>query len=501
MVGMIGGGQLGRMFTAAAHRLGYRVAVWSDADDAPALAAPTSRWWRPTTTRRRWTPSPAPSRWRRSSSRTSRPGCSSGSRRACRCARRPRRGGRGAASRAREGRAGGAGRAAGAVAGPRARRRSGRRGRGAGRRASLAARRRRSPARGAEDGRLRLRRQGSGALGAGAPGRPRRSTCSPRGLRGRGLRRPRRRAQRRRGARRRRRAGRSRWRRTTTPPRARPDAAARPRSTRTWRGGRPALAERVVAGLGVVGLACVELFLTRTGELWVNEVAPRPHNSGHVTLEACRVDQFEQQLRAVCGLPLGDPSLVRPGAMANLLGDLWQAASPTGRPRWRWRACGSTSTASGWRGRAARWATSAPSATTPRRPPAWSFAARRRPSERWPRRPPPATTSRRAGLASGGEPPRVEAGAAAADGGDRAERPPPDPRQPRALRALPRRLRARPRAAAGPRPRPLRAAPRALVPAPGRRPGRGLRPPPDYDASSSGWWARWRRSTSSVPRP
>jgi 5-(carboxyamino)imidazole ribonucleotide synthase len=89
-----------------------------------------------------------------------------------------------------------------------------------------------------------------------------------------------------------------------------------------------ALAERVVAGLGVVGLACVELFLTRAGELWVNEVAPRPHNSGHVTLEACRVDQFEQQLRAVCGLPLGDPSLVRPGAMANLLGEVWQAGEP-----------------------------------------------------------------------------------------------------------------------------------------------------------------------------
>jgi len=89
-----------------------------------------------------------------------------------------------------------------------------------------------------------------------------------------------------------------------------------------------ALARRVVVGLEVVGLACVELFLTRDGDLWVNEVAPRPHNSGHVTIEACRVDQFEQQLRAVCGLPLGDPALVRPGAMANLLGDLWRAGEP-----------------------------------------------------------------------------------------------------------------------------------------------------------------------------
>ena len=89
-----------------------------------------------------------------------------------------------------------------------------------------------------------------------------------------------------------------------------------------------ALALRVVSGLGIVGLACVELFLTRGGELWVNEVAPRPHNSGHVTIEACRVDQFEQQVRAVCNLPLGDPASVRPGAMANLMGDLWNRGEP-----------------------------------------------------------------------------------------------------------------------------------------------------------------------------
>ncbi len=89
-----------------------------------------------------------------------------------------------------------------------------------------------------------------------------------------------------------------------------------------------ALAVRVVSGLGIFGLACVELFLTRGGELWVNEVAPRPHNSGHVTIEACRVDQFEQQVRAVCNLPLGDPASVRPGAMANLMGDLWSRGEP-----------------------------------------------------------------------------------------------------------------------------------------------------------------------------
>ena len=108
---------------------------------------------------------------------------------------------------------------------------------------------------------------------------------------------------------------------TVMPARVEPDVADR----------ADALARRVVTGLGVVGLACVELFLTRDGDLWVNEVAPRPHNSGHVTIEACRVDQFEQQVRAVCGLPLGDPAVVRPGAMANLLGDLWEG----GEPDWR----------------------------------------------------------------------------------------------------------------------------------------------------------------------
>lgn len=89
-----------------------------------------------------------------------------------------------------------------------------------------------------------------------------------------------------------------------------------------------ALAARVADGLDLVGLACVEFFLDRDGRLWLNEVAPRPHNSGHVSIEACSVDQFEQQLRAVCGLPLGDPSLVTPGAMVNLLGDLWAKGEP-----------------------------------------------------------------------------------------------------------------------------------------------------------------------------
>ena len=87
-------------------------------------------------------------------------------------------------------------------------------------------------------------------------------------------------------------------------------------------------AERVAARLELVGLCCVEFFLDRAGELLVNEIAPRPHNSGHLTVEAAETSQFEQQLRAVCGLPLGSTVLPRPAAMANLLGDLWSDGDP-----------------------------------------------------------------------------------------------------------------------------------------------------------------------------
>ena len=86
----------------------------------------------------------------------------------------------------------------------------------------------------------------------------------------------------------------------------------------------------VLEELEVVGVLCVEFFLTRDGRLLINEMAPRPHNSGHLTFDACVTSQFEQQLRAVCGLPLGSTELLRPAAMANLLGDLWQQ----GEPRW-----------------------------------------------------------------------------------------------------------------------------------------------------------------------
>ena len=91
------------------------------------------------------------------------------------------------------------------------------------------------------------------------------------------------------------------------------------------------IARAVLEELEVVGVTCVEFFLTRSGKLLVNELAPRPHNSGHFTFDACVTSQFEQQLRAVCGLPLGSTELLRPAAMANLLGDLWQ----TREPDWR----------------------------------------------------------------------------------------------------------------------------------------------------------------------
>lgn len=86
---------------------------------------------------------------------------------------------------------------------------------------------------------------------------------------------------------------------------------------------------RVAAeSLGVVGLLCVELFQTVDGQLLINEIAPRPHNSGHLTIEAAVTSQFEQHVRAVCGLALGATTVNRPAAMVNLLGDLWQPTTP-----------------------------------------------------------------------------------------------------------------------------------------------------------------------------
>jgi 5-(carboxyamino)imidazole ribonucleotide synthase len=84
----------------------------------------------------------------------------------------------------------------------------------------------------------------------------------------------------------------------------------------------------ILEELQYVGLLCVEFFLTTAGELLVNELAPRPHNSGHLTFDAAVTSQFEQQVRAICGLPLGSTDLVRPAAMVNLLGDLWAGGEP-----------------------------------------------------------------------------------------------------------------------------------------------------------------------------
>ena len=91
------------------------------------------------------------------------------------------------------------------------------------------------------------------------------------------------------------------------------------------------IARSVAETLDYVGTLCVEFFLTKDEKLIINELAPRPHNSGHLTFDACVTSQFEQQLRAVCGLPLGSTEFMKPSAMANLLGDLWQ----TGEPNWQ----------------------------------------------------------------------------------------------------------------------------------------------------------------------
>jgi 5-(carboxyamino)imidazole ribonucleotide synthase len=88
------------------------------------------------------------------------------------------------------------------------------------------------------------------------------------------------------------------------------------------------IARAVMEKLEVVGVLCVEFFLARDGSLMINELAPRPHNSGHFTFDACVTSQFEQQLRAVCELPLGSTEQMRPAAMANLLGDVWSKGTP-----------------------------------------------------------------------------------------------------------------------------------------------------------------------------
>jgi 5-(carboxyamino)imidazole ribonucleotide synthase len=88
------------------------------------------------------------------------------------------------------------------------------------------------------------------------------------------------------------------------------------------------LARGIADQLGIEGLLVTEFFLTEGGELFVNELAPRPHNSFHTTEVACATSQFEQAVRAICDLPLGSTEIVRPAAIVNLLGDLWSDAVP-----------------------------------------------------------------------------------------------------------------------------------------------------------------------------
>ena len=92
------------------------------------------------------------------------------------------------------------------------------------------------------------------------------------------------------------------------------------------------LARTIAEKLDYCGVLAVEFFVLPNEQVVVNEIAPRPHNSGHYTLDACHVSQFEQQVRALCGVSLGDPSLFSPVVMVNLLGDLWR----DGEPRWEW---------------------------------------------------------------------------------------------------------------------------------------------------------------------
>ena len=85
---------------------------------------------------------------------------------------------------------------------------------------------------------------------------------------------------------------------------------------------------RIADGLDYVGVLCVEFFVVDADVLLVNEIAPRPHNSGHYTIDACMTSQFEQQVRALCGLPLGSTTMHGAAVTVNLLGDLWQKGEP-----------------------------------------------------------------------------------------------------------------------------------------------------------------------------
>ena len=101
------------------------------------------------------------------------------------------------------------------------------------------------------------------------------------------------------------------------------------RASTELRAAAAALAARIAEGLRYIGTLAVEFFVVR-GELLINEMAPRPHNSGHYTIDACITSQYEQQVRALCGLPLGEARAHSAAAMVNLLGDIWYETTPTG---------------------------------------------------------------------------------------------------------------------------------------------------------------------------
>jgi 5-(carboxyamino)imidazole ribonucleotide synthase len=88
------------------------------------------------------------------------------------------------------------------------------------------------------------------------------------------------------------------------------------------------MANEIARGLGYIGTMAVEFFVSTDGEIIANEIAPRPHNSGHYTLDACHTSQFEQQVRMLCGLPSGNCDLVKPVVMINILGDVWGNSEP-----------------------------------------------------------------------------------------------------------------------------------------------------------------------------
>ena len=92
------------------------------------------------------------------------------------------------------------------------------------------------------------------------------------------------------------------------------------------------VAREIIAGLDLEGLLCVEMFVTRDGELLVNELAPRPHNSYHQSERACATSQFEQLVRTSCNLPLGDTEILTPAAIVNLLGEVWLEAKSSSGP-------------------------------------------------------------------------------------------------------------------------------------------------------------------------